>query len=365
MTDELASQRKSLAEQLAARLQAPDAPLTELKDLQERLRIVDNVLAEQRAAAGRSLGRVLAPMLAVAVVLTLAATLQVPAVPLGLELQAGSATLTMAGASAIGPLGLRGDTRVEGFSLLASPDSSLVQAFVANPSGAIVLRADEATLSTLRWPADSRLTMQADPAMLSLRLEGPGSGAQAEFDVRGRSTLRLSEAALPEERRYDHGEWIRLAAGDANGGGASSMTLSLSRAVDAPIRLSELRPVALRFAERRASASGVAAVVSSIEGGTITLPATGESVKLAAGDWLELDGLVIERCEVVADGLLTLRLNGSAGAMRLRVGEFERSLKPSWLEYTARHHLMKLLWGAAAVLWGALAWMRNQFADVH
>ena len=123
--------------------------------------------------------------------------------------------------------------------------------------------------------------------------------------------------------------------------------------------------MALRFAERREGAGGVAAVASSIEGGTLTLPATGDTVKLVGGDWLEIDGLTVERCEVSAGPLLTLRLNGSAGTLRLRVGEFERSLKPSWLEYAARHHLLKLMWGSAAVLWGALAWMRKQFADVH
>jgi len=188
---------------------------------------------------------------------------------------------------------------------------------------------------------------------------------QAEFELRGRTTLRFGEAVRVQERRYEHGEWLRIATAGADGGAASPLALMLDRAADATIRLTDLRPVALRFAERREGSGGVAAVASSVEGGTLTLPATGDTVKLVGGDWLEIDGLMVERCEVSAGPLLTLRLNGSAGTLRLRVGEFERSLKPSWLEYAARHHLLKLMWGSAAVLWGALAWMRKQFAGVH
>lgn len=365
MSDDLAPQRQALARKLAARLQDAEAPLGELKDIQERLRMVDGLLAERRAAAGRRLSRALAPMLAVAIVLTIAATLPVPVVPLSLELQASSAALTMADASAIGPIALRGDTRIEGSTVLASPDSTLVKAFEAERPDAMVLSSEQGMLRALQWPANARLTIQASRTALALRVEGEGAPTQAEFELRGRSTLRFGEAARVEERRYQHGEWLRIATAGTNGGAASPLALTLDRAADATIRLTDLRPVALRFAERREGFGGVGAVASSVEGGTLTLPATGDTVKLVGGDWLEIDGLTVERCEVSVGPLLTLRLNGSAGTLRLRVGEFERSLKPSWLEYAARHHLLKLMWGSAAVLWGALAWMRKQFTDVH
>jgi hypothetical protein len=85
---------------------------------------------------------------------------------------------------------------------------------------------------------------------------------------------------------------------------------------------------------------------------------------IAAGDWLEIDGLTTERCEIaVAGELLTLKLNGSAQALRLRAGSLERSLKPTLLEYLSRHHVATLLWSSAVALWGAIAWTRRQFAQ--
>ena len=118
------------------------------------------------------------------------------------------------------------------------------------------------------------------------------------------------------------------------------------------------------FAERQAGTGTLAAVGSSIDSGSLTLPASGQTLTLAAGDWLALDGLVLERCELVVGTAVRLKLSGSARGLHLRVGEFERSLKPSVLEYVSRHHLVGVLWGSAALLWGLLAAVRKGLAGV-
>ena len=196
----------------------------------------------------------------------------------------------------------------------------------------------------------------------------------AELELRGAATLRVGDATEPLARDYPRSEWLRLVAGDAAKPAQTPppMTLSLDRRRDAddekaPLQLSALKPTRLRFVERREGAVGdsSALVTSSLLGGTLSLPATGQTLALAAGDGLELDGLRIERFEIIAGTPLRVELNGSASGLRQRVGEFERSLKPSWLEYVSRHHLTKLLWASAAVLWGALAWLRRQFGAVR
>jgi hypothetical protein len=362
-SDPLAAQRADCAARLEQRLTAGDAPLTELRELQERLRVIDGVLAERRAAQGRRPARVLAPMLAVAVALTLAAVVPVPAVPLSLEVHATSVTLTMAHAATLGPVALAGDTRIEGVTAVDSPDASLARAFAAERADTLVLRGD-LLLRTLQVPAGARLTVQAAPDSVLLQVESPRDPTVAQFELRGRTALLVGDAGTAEQRDYAHGEWLQLRSAAARGtqGVPPPVALTLGRGgAGEPARLADLQPAALRFAERRDSGDAVAAVSSSLEGGTLTLPESGTTVALTAGDWLEVDGLRIERCDVVAGTPLLLKLNGSARGLRLRVGDFERSLKPSWLEYTARHHTVQLLWSAAAVLWGAWAWTRKQF----
>jgi hypothetical protein len=366
MNEPLAAQRAALVGKLAERLAAGDAPLAELKDLQDRLRLIDAAQSELRAANDRRLGRALAPVVAVAVALVLAATVPVPVAPVSLELRASSATLTMAEGTSVGPIALAGTSRIEGITTLESPDDPLARAFAAERADALVLRGDEVWLRTLEVPVGARLTV-AVGERAQLRVESARVPVHAQLEMRGHTTLRFGYAARVEERRYQQAEWVGVTAGDAKAanGPPLPLALSLEGLGDGAVRLADLRPSSLRFAERRDRGGAVSVVGSSVDGGTITLPATGETVKLAAGDWLEVDGLTAERCEIVLATPLVLRLNGSAGTLRLRVGDFERSLKPSWLEYISRHHLVHLLWGSAAVLWGALAWMRKQFAGVN
>ena len=366
--------RAVTATQLAARLVAGDAPLPELRELQERLKMLDAALTEQSTRDQRRLGALLWPVLLVAALLLLAASVPVPSVPLSLELQASSVTLGLTEPALLGPQSVDGELRVEGFTSFESVDAALASAAARQHVDRVAVRASELRLRGLALPAGARLTVQVRDDMTALWVDSPRSPVIADVEVRGNTTLRLGDAQAALERDFTHTEALRLVGGDAaqRDTPAPPMTLWLQRRGNAALRIDGLRPSSLRFAERRestgsitgtgAAAGLVSAVGSSLESGTITLPATGQTVPINGGDWLQVDGLVVQRCELIAGAPLLLKLSGSARVLRLRVGEFERSLKPSWLEYVSRHHLASVLWGSAALLWGALAWLRKYFA---
>ena len=366
LTDALRQQRAALSAQLANSLAAGDTPLADLRDLRDRLAMLDGALAALAANAPRRWMPLLWPIAAVAAVLSIAVGVSVPVVPLSLDLQSTAVTLVLAEASTLSPVVVAGELRIEGFSTLESADDSLVRAAKAESADRVAVRADELRLRSLQLPAGARLTLRARAGTTELQVESERPPVVADIELRGRTALLLNDAAQALERRFDHGEWLRLVSGDTTRPTQSPppLLLTLARPGESVLRWADLRPQALQFTERRASAGAgadaVAAVGSSIEAGRLTLPATGETLQLSAGDGLALDGLVVERFEVVAGATLALKLTGSARRLEWRTGEFSRSLKPSLLEYAARHHLVKLLWGSAAVLWGALAWIRQQ-----
>ena len=366
--ERLSAQRGTLAAALAERLAAGDAPLPELRELQERIKLLDGAIAEQGARDKHRLAALLWPLALVGFVLMVAASVPVPRVPLSLTLRASAVQLDLGEATQLGPLAVNADIRVEGFSTLESADPALVAAAVHEHADSVGVQAAESRLRALRLPAGASLGVEARRDALALLVESARAPVIVELEMRGAATLRVGDAAEPLVRDYARSEWMRLVAGDAAKPAQAPppMVLSLGRRIDAEkatMQLSMLKPTGLRFVERREGAVGDTLVSSSLLGGTLILPATGQTLTLAAGDGLALDGLRLERFEIIAGtSPLLIELNGSARGLRQRVGEFERSLKPSWLDYVSRHHLTQLLWGSAAVLWGALAWLRRQFA---
>jgi len=359
--EDLVARRAALAARLSARLAEPDVPLAELRELRERLDLLDGALAERRPPAGRRLAAWLWPLLAVGTVLLLAATLPIGRVPLSLTLKASALSLALPADATLGSWPLDGEFRAEGFAALESPDAALRQAAASGPlSQGLGLRAGELSVRALRLPAGAQLRLQAQPKALAVDIESSRSPVLAELELRGAATLRLGDMALAHD--YPHGEWLLLRAGEAARPERAPPPLALALGSTAPLRLQGLRPTWLRFTERSQADAGAVQLQSSLQGGALTLPVTGQTLALGAGDTLEIDGLKVERCELLAGASLQLELSGSAQGLRLRVGDFERSLKPSWLEYVARHHLAQLLWGAAGLLWGALAWLRRQLA---
>ena len=269
-------------------------------------------------------------------------------------------------ATRLGPLAASAGLRVEGFATLESADAGLVQAAADQQASSLSVRTADSRLRALLLPAGAGLDIEAGSDATALLVDSAHSPVVAELELRGAATLLLGDAGQALVRDYGPGEWLRLTTANAAQPGQAlpplMLALALARRGDPPLRLAGLRPTRLRLVDRHDAAVGAVAQASSLLGATLTLPATGQVLSLAAGDGLELDGLRLERFEIVAGAPLQIELNGSARGLRQRVGEFERSLKPSWLEYLARHHLAQLLWASAGVLWAALAWLRRLLA---
>lgn len=362
--ERLRAQRRTLAAALAERLAAADAPLPELRDLHERIKLLDAAIGGQDGRGRPRVVGLLWPLVLIGFVLLLAASVQVPRVPLSLTIKTSAVQMDLADATQLGPLTVNADIRVEGFSTLESADAGLAAAATLERADRVSVQAAETRLRALRLPAGASLGLEARRDAIVLMVESARAPVVAELEMRGMVTLRLGDGAQPLARDYSRSEWMRLVAGDAARPAQAPPPLALSLArpgAGLPLQFSLLKPTRLRFVERREGAAGDSVLASGLRGGTLTLPATGQTLALAAGDGLELDGLRLERFEITAGTPLLIELTGSASGLRQRVGEFERSQKPSWLEYVSRHHLTQLLWGSAAVLWAALAWVRRQF----
>lgn len=364
--------REQVAAQLAARLAEGHAPLPELRELNERLGLLDAALAAPVKAAAHSTGSqpthrarpVLWPLVLVGAILLLAATVPVPSTPLTLNVQASSVKLGLTDAAVLGVQLVGGQLRIEGFSALESPDPALAQASPGEQVNSLVVRGEQTQLRALNLPAGTELTLRAQGDGATLTVDSTRSPVVADVEMRGKTSLRLGDSAAALERDFGHSEWLKVMGGDAAQPGqrAPLMTLSLARRGESTLRIDSLRPRSLQFSEPQAGAGIVSAKGSSLDSGTLTLPSTGQTVAINGGDWLEIDGLEVQRCEITLGTAVSIKLTGSARVLRLKVGDFDRSLKPSWLEFVARHHLAGLLWGSAALLWGALAWVRKYFS---
>ncbi|RZU00842.1 hypothetical protein [Rivibacter subsaxonicus] len=352
--------RDAAARQFLQRMQAGDAPLPELRELQERVRLADAALADpllQRRAAAIAL-------LVVALLCTLAAVLKMPSVPFSLELTAGSAALQMEAAGEFGEQVVDRELGVEGFATLESADAALLKLSRDEQvrGSRIDLRSESLRLQRLRFPHGSLVRAEAGADAVRLVVEAPQPKAVVELEVAGASEVALG--AAPRRFDFGPGEWLRLAGADADPTERrpAPLTLQLGRGAERSYSWIGLQPVSLRFVERQARGAAPPVYLSSLKQAQISLPATGAEVQLRAGDGLELDGLVLERCELALGGELGLRLSGSARELVARTGSFERSLKPSVLEFLARNHALALFWTAAGLLWGIGAWLRKLFA---
>ena len=224
----------------------------------------------------------------------------------------------------------------------------------------IALNAPHLSLRRLGYPSGSVLIVEAGP-QVHLSLQAPRSPVVAELEFTGSTTWHFGDTQSRQSIDYAHLEWTRLIGGDiaAPNQRPPPLDLWLDRSTGRDYTWKSLRPVSLEFIERSDAAQTV--VTSSLEQASITLPATGAEIRLAGGDRLELAGLELERFELMVGDRVGLKLSGSARVLTTRTGDFERSLKPSLLEFVARNHLIGLFWSAAVMLWGVVAWFHKQF----
>ena len=352
--------RSAVANQLAQRAAQADAPLGELRELQERLHLLDAALAESEQAPKRHWQVPLVLALVVATLVSLAAAIPVRRVPFTLDLQARAVSLQFDDKGELSSQAVDSELRVGGFTRLESPATALAKAAAQSSPDHIALNAPQLSLRRVVYLAGSVLIVEAGP-QVHLSLQASRSPVVAELEFTGPTTWHFGDTQSRQSNNYAHLEWTRLIGGDsaAPNRRPPPLDLWLERPAGRNYTWKGLHPVALEFIERSAATQAV--VTSSLEQASITLPATGAEVRLADGDRLELTGLELERFELVVGDRVGLKLSGSARTLATRTGDFERSLKPSLLEFVARNHTIGLFWSAAVMLWGVVAWLRKQF----
>ena len=361
----LAGVRAEAARHLAERAADPATSLPELRDLHERLRLIEAGLAASQAPQPRRRWLLtLWPVLLVAALVSVGAAVPIRSVPFTLELQAREVALQLDAAGELASQAVDTELRVEGQLHIESPSAALMADADGSSADQLMLRSPHLTLRRVGYPARTRVVVRSGP-QVQFTFDAPGLPLGAEVEFAGSTSWRVGDGMDSTPIDFKHAEWVRATTRDAARPGRRPPPLDvwLGRAGGKTYAWRNLRPVALEFVERAPgeSVSGAAVVASSLEQGHLTLPATGGDVQVGAGDRLEIAGLVLERFELVAGDTVGIKLSGTARVLRTRTGDFERSLKPSLLEFASRHHTVSLLWSAALVLWGVIGWMRKQF----
>lgn len=346
------AQRSALAQRLAKGL-GEEAPLTDLKEIQARLQLIDGVLADS-APPGRALRRHLTALLVVAAVVSLAALLPMPRVSFVLELETGAAQMRMRNSGNLSSQTLDGEMRAEGFSRIESADPTLAQRARDGGASQLGLQAQRLSLRRISFPAGANLDFEGGTQ--TVRLAVDGSAHAAEFEIGGQ--VSSSFGGSPRESgNYAVAEWLKLISDTA------PTELWFARKPERGYLWRGLQPGSLRLVERQAGATGEVRLVSALRQGVLRVPATGRELRLIAGSGLELDGLQVEQADLTLGEHVTLRLGGSAQRMVVETGDFKQSLKPSLLEYVAHNHSLGLLWSTAGLLWGISTWLRKAFGE--
>lgn len=350
--------RAALARRFAARAREPDAPLPELRDLQERLRLLDAAIADTGHAARGRRRMAWFALVAVAAVLSLGALVPVPSVPFTLEAEAGAVRLHMAGAGALGPQQVRGTLRIDGFTRLESPDAGLAPPAGERPAGRLAIDAAMLNLRRIAYPAGTDIAFAAGTQAATVTLHGQRAPVTVDLEWSGRTTTRLGPGGKARQAEYPFAERLRVAAATA-AGAPPPLAVVLARPAQVEYGWTSLRPREVRFVERILGEGNEAVLRSSLRRAHIMLRASAAEVALGAGEDLELGGLDLQRCDVLLGPVIKVRMAGTARSLLARTGRFERSLKPSLLEYAARHQTVALLWSAGLMLWGIVRWLQR------
>jgi hypothetical protein len=350
--------RAALARRFAQRAGEVDAPLPELRELQERLMLLDAAKAGLRQTERRRRRAMWFALVAVAAVLSLGALIQVPSVPFSLEAEAGAARLHMDAAGAFGPQTVAGELRVDGYTALESPAAELMGHAGAPASDRFALSATMLNLRRVSYPAGADIELASAAEAASLTLHSQRAPVTADLELSGRATVRFGSGDQGRQADYPFAERLRVLAASAVGA-PPPLIVTLARPGQTEYRWSSLRPQDVRFVERHLTEGTEAAILSSLRKGHLVLQASATDVTLAEGEDLELGGLDLQRCDVTLGPVVKVTMAGSARRVLTRTGHFERSLKPSLLEYAARHKTVALLWSAALMLWGIVQWLQR------
>ena len=358
-TTALRDLRAELALRFAAKARERDAPLPELRDLQERLRLLDAAIADPERGARRRRQAIWLALVAVAAVLSLGALIPVPKVPFSLEAEAGAVRLHMAAAGELGPQGVAGELRVDSYTAMESPDADLMRQAGAQAAGRLAIGAATLNLRRVSYPAGADIDLAAGAKTAALTVQSQRAPVAIDVEFSGRTTMRFGQSDQWWHADYPFAERMRVLASAAAAGTPPPLIMTLARPAQTEYGWTSLRPNAVHFVERTLKDASGVAFLSSLRKAHIVLQVSAAEVSLGAGEDLELTGLDLQRCDVLLGPVVKVTMVGTARSLLTRTGHFERSLKPSLLEDAARHKTVGLFWSAALLLWGIARWLQR------
>ncbi len=354
--------RADVARTFVAKARKEETPLPELHDLQERLRLLDLAIADPQDARRRARRATWLAMVVVAAVLSLGALIPVPSVPFSLDAEAGAVRLHMAAAGVLGPQHVQGELRVDGYTTLDSPDPGLTGQAGAHAAGRLAIGAATFNLRRVGYPAGADIDLAGGAQTATMTIHSQRAPVTVDLEFSGRTTTRFGQGGKGQQADYPFAERLRVLAAAA-AGAPPPLTVTLDRPAQAEYGWTSLRPQEVRFVERLLKEGNESEILSSLKKAHLVLRASASEVTLGDGEDLELGGLDLQRCDVLLGPMVKVKMAGTARILLTRTGRFERSLKPSLLEYAARHSTVALLWSAALMLWGIVRWLQRLADD--
>ena len=350
----LQQQRRKALESLgAAGAQGHDIAL--LKELTDRLRVLDIAIAEEASPARRRWLLIFGAIVATTV--TLLATVRIWWADVDVVVEASAVQLTFDGTDNLAGLVFAGPVHVSGFSAAHLRDAS----GVGSDADSATVTAPTVRLKSLRTEKDNVLaitagvgdvelaltTASADPSTVSLEAQGGGTLVFRQLPGLGTRT--------PETHALSETEVLRF---------SFSRESSPFRIGTTNLRALELGPTHVKqidFRQPSAPIDTLARSESSLQRAKVKVSAKRE-VRLEEGHELRISGLQprtvrIRSCFAEAGKPATckglaVQYQGRASDIEVRRAGRSEDLSPTFLEYFKESSLIGLLWGAAVFLWG-------------
>ena len=355
----------------------------------------------ETVVAGFLAGRWFLPGLGLSVVVMLAlATVPIPSSRVAMEVhtrsltvQAGHVWATVpvmtAGGAPGAPLVPGTQVRLIGRFPILPQAVAPPQSAADDPEGTLEVKPDAGELTQVSFDPRAFLTIATLPGDAVAYVTESGVGMT--FSLTGSVSAAPAPAHAPT-RIETPGTIVVAAAPDQPL--HATLHLAYERAQAADVGIDDLPIINLGFSQQRLSDDDRSPFRSDVLGGSIRLLDVGREVRLRPGDliWLGCPTLAPllrwtgvaallrwsrgEECFTanltrsrLADGVLTVEAVGRAAHVGLGPQNATDDLTPSVLDYLVGQHSIKLLWGAAVVifgfLWRARVWARNQQKNSH
>ena len=353
--------RERYVEDFVRALESKDLDAEKAREqVKARIDSINYVLKELSAswtARARQLGIV---AMIVGVIVTVLAVWPMHSVPFTLKVFASAVDLTSGANGAVEEISLRPPVRVAGMNRV---ESGLLENSSRSTHGGALILAGGVRLTSASLPENSVLTLASGARSFSLTTQGAGRGLADQLEVSGANVSIRDESAPEAVPAWIHGDFEAVAEPvifyrdptPAGRGPAPLSSLILRAAgVAAPAQIVGLTPTSLRFVERTSAAGNKSPFKTSVLSGELTIVSTGSRYALSPDDTVELSGIRSDRCDVSISDRLEIQASGSATGLRIVRSGFERSVKPSVLEFASSNHRLAALWGGVVFLWGLL-----------